>query len=76
VLTIAHPGLTLGARWNTGEFFWSVKRKRGAEKQIPHDPTTFAVGEPGSSEFSSGASLAHGDMRNEKIISRELDVVA
>ncbi|KEF56423.1 uncharacterized protein A1O9_08004 [Exophiala aquamarina CBS 119918] len=32
VLTIAHPGLTLGAHWNRGKFHWNQKQKREVKK--------------------------------------------
>lgn len=28
VLTVAHPGLTLGTRWNAGQFHWSSKKNQ------------------------------------------------
>jgi hypothetical protein len=37
VLTVAHPGVTLGARWNTGKFHWRLRRNGEAEKTQHHE---------------------------------------
>jgi hypothetical protein len=44
VLTLAHPGITLKERWNTGEFHWRSRKAAQHEKNAP---------------ASSGASSEH-----------------
>lgn len=73
VLTVAHPGLTLGARWNTGAFHWSKKRNREVEKQQHHHqpPTAIAGAEAENSELSSGGSSEHSGTNKERSVVRE-----
>jgi hypothetical protein len=72
VLTVAHPGLTLGARWNTGAFHWSQRRNRELEKQHHgHQPTPIAGAEAESSELSSGGSSEHDGTNKETSVVRE-----
>ncbi|KAK5047202.1 hypothetical protein LTR84_006724 [Exophiala bonariae] len=62
VLTVGHPGLTLGNYWNIGEFHWRQGRNREIEKQ--HHQThghavTSEVVEAESYTPSSGDSSEH-----------------
>ena len=67
VLTIAHPGLTLGARWNTGEFHWRLKRYQREEKYHNHQRRAPAEGTAKSKDFPSGTSSEHGGTSKEGI---------
>lgn len=61
VLTVGHPGLTLGRFWNTGEFHWRQGRSREVEKKDQtrqHAGTTEVAGAE-SYTPSSGDSSEH-----------------
>lgn len=72
VLTVGHPGLTLGSYWNTGKFHWRQSRAREVEKQ--HQPqrqaTTTGAADPESYTPSSGESLEQGETNKENIMVR------
>lgn len=72
VLTIAHPGLTLGAHWNRGTFHWNQKRYQEGEKQHPHQaPANTAGAELERREQSSGGSSENGDAKKEMSVDKE-----
>lgn len=72
VLTVGHPGLTLGSYWNTGKFHWRQNRNREVEKQHqPHrQAATTGAAEPESYTPSSGGSLEQGEANKENIVAR------
>lgn len=76
VLTVAHPGLTLGAHWNTGGFHWSQKRNREVEKQHHHQPTATTGVEAESYGQASEGSSEHGGTSKERSVVKEAVGVA
>ena len=77
VLTVGHPGLTLGAHWNRGAFSWRSRRDPETESNIHYQQGSAVTGaEAERIDLSRKGSSDHSERNNEKSAVREVGGVA